>query len=139
MTQNAMVTKVLGDGRAYVSVKRQSACAKDCSECGSCAFTDIKPVSALAGNLAGAKEGDIVLIESKTKSIIGIAALVYLIPLALFFAGYGIASSFEASPMPYAALGAVAGWVIAWIYNRSLIKRGASSCDIVSVLKERAR
>ena len=34
MVQTAKVTRLLPDGRAEVSVKRQSACGHDCSKCG---------------------------------------------------------------------------------------------------------
>ncbi|MCL2081588.1 MAG: SoxR reducing system RseC family protein [Oscillospiraceae bacterium] len=40
----------------------------------------------------GAKPGDTVIIESAARRILGLAALVYLLPLVLFFAGYAVSA-----------------------------------------------
>ena len=92
MTQNAVVTEVVGD-RARIQVKRVSACAHDCERCGGGCGEMMKsaPVSVLAKNPLGAKPGDRVVVASDTGSILGVAALVYLFPILLFFIGYFVA------------------------------------------------
>ena len=137
MEQNAVVTSVLDNGSAYVSVRRQSACAKDCSKCVDCALSYNKSITALADNPVCAVEGDIVLVRSDTKSVMTIAALVYIVPLLLFFLGYGMAASYDVTPFPCAAAGGLTGWLLCWIYNRRLMKKHTASCIIVSVLKKR--
>jgi sigma-E factor negative regulatory protein RseC len=50
------------------------------------------PVSVLAKNPLGAAPGDRVVVASDSRSILGAAALVYLLPLLLFFVGYFVVS-----------------------------------------------
>ena len=97
MTQNAVVKKVVAD-MAEIEVRRVSACGHDCSQCGGgCAeLTRTGPVVVLARNPLKAQPGDTVVVESSTRSILGFAAVVYLLPLVLFLAGYLAASSLGA-------------------------------------------
>lgn len=99
MTQNAVVKHLTGDGWAEIEVQRVSACGHDCSQCGGgCAeLTRSGPVRALARNPLDAQPGDRVVVESSSARILGYAALVYLLPLALFFAGYCIACALGAA------------------------------------------
>lgn len=90
MVQTAKVTRIIDDTRAEISVKRQSACGHDCSQCaGGCSELMVSPtVAVVAENLVHAMPGDTVTVESSTKKILGAAVLVYLVPFLLFFAGY---------------------------------------------------
>lgn len=89
MTQTATVIEVTG-GKARIQVKRVSACAHNCEQCGGGCSEMMKsaPVSVLAKNPLGAKPGDRVIIASDSGSILGAAVLVYLLPIVLFFVGY---------------------------------------------------
>ena len=89
MTQDAIVTKIVDDRMAVVTVERGSACGGNCVSCGACSFKNI--ISTEAVNKISAAVGDRVVIESQSSSIIGAAALVYMVPLAAFFAGYILA------------------------------------------------
>ena len=86
MTQIATVTGLPGPGTALVAVVRQSACAHECAECGGCGG---KP-----GSLTGRAETELpVSLGGKGElyssgKVLGIAALVYLLPAALFLLGY---------------------------------------------------
>ena len=95
MTQNAVVKRLVAD-MAEIEVRRVSACGHDCSQCGGgCAeLTHSGPVVVLASNPLNAQPGDTVVVESSSKSILGFAAVVYLLPLALFLIGYLIAKGF---------------------------------------------
>ena len=95
MTQTATVIEVVGNN-ARVQVKRVSACAHNCEECGGGCSEMMKsaPVSVLAKNPLGAKPGDRVIVASDTGSILGAAALVYLLPIVLFFIGYFVFQAF---------------------------------------------
>lgn len=139
MTQNAVVTKLAGDGWAQIEVKRVSACGHDCSQCGGgCAeLTRTGPVTVLARNPVGARPGDRVVVESATKSILGFAAVVYLLPLVLFFAGYLIAHALGAGEGAALAIGGVCfalSLAIAVFVDRRAAKRRGELFSIVSVL-----
>lgn len=105
MTQNAVVRRLVA-GQAEIEVRRVSACGHSCEECGGGCSELVRtgPVVVLADNPLNAQPGDKVVVESSTRSILGFAAVVYLLPLVLFFAGYFIAG----------ALGAGEGAALAW-------------------------
>ena len=90
MTQDAVVTRLLPKGMAEVAVARTTACGGNCGSCESCIFQgEIKTV---ARNLIDARPGQKVVIASKTSTVFRAAALVYLMPIALFILGYALAS-----------------------------------------------
>ena len=91
MTQNGVVTKLLDGGRAEVSVERGTACGGHCDGCETCIYASTLRIAAV--NDVFAKPGDRVILESGTKSVIGAAALVYLLPVLLFFAGYAVGAA----------------------------------------------
>jgi len=78
MTQIATVEKVLAGGYAEISVPRKSACGHDCEECAGCGMTGAA-IHARARNDVGAQKGDKVVVESSTKKLLGVVALVYLL------------------------------------------------------------
>lgn len=92
MTQRAVVDTVFDNGYARVTVERQSACGHDCSQCGG-ACGESSKLSVTAKNSIHAAAGDSVTIETATSGVIGAAALVYLVPIAMCLAAYFIASA----------------------------------------------
>ena len=86
MKQNGTVTKLLDRGRALVAVERTTACGGHCGGCEACVFDSRLLIE--AENTICARPGEQVVLESETKRVLGAAALVYLLPVALFFAGY---------------------------------------------------
>ena len=110
MTQIATVERILDPGHAEISVPRKSACGHDCEECAGCGVTGAA-VHARARNPIGAAPGQKVVVESSTKKMLRIVALVYLIPVVLFFLGYFAAMAATASvAVQYTA--AAAGFVL---------------------------
>ena len=91
MTQNAVVTKILPDGMAEVSVIRGTACGSSCSNCDSCIFNS--EIKTAAKNIISAFPGQKVVISTKSSKIYGALFLVYILPFIMFFIGYIIASS----------------------------------------------
>ena len=87
MTQIATIERDLGGGYAEISVPRKSACGHDCEECAGCGMTGAA-IKARARNDIGAQPGDKVVVESSTKKIFGVVALVYVLPVVLFLLGY---------------------------------------------------
>ena len=133
MTQIATVERILDSGQAEISVPRKSACGHDCEECAGCGVTGAA-VHAKALNPIGALPGQKVVVESSTKKMLRIVALVYLIPVALFFLGYLAAMAVTASvAVQYtaAAAGFILGILGAISYDRRLRARGGLSFTIV--------
>lgn len=140
MTQTAVVTELMGN-RARIRVKRVSACAHDCAHCGGGCSEMMKsaPVSVLARNPLGAQPGDRVVVASDTGSILGAAALVYLLPIVFFFAGYFMAKAFGAGES--AALWAGGGSfvlsaVLIALAERGMKKRKRDLFTIVEICKD---
>lgn len=87
MTQQVKVLRVYEDGTAQVVHVRQSACSGDCHQCAGCGAAR-ETVILTARNPIGAAEGDVVTVESASSPVLKAAAVVYILPLLLFFAGY---------------------------------------------------
>ena len=94
MTQIATVERILDQNHAEISVPRKSACGHDCEECAGCGVTGTA-VKARAVNPIGAQPGQKVVVESSTQKMLGIVALVYAIPVALFLVGYVVAFALD--------------------------------------------
>lgn len=133
MTQIATVERILDTDHAVISVPRKSACGHDCEECAGCGVSGAA-VRAKAVNPVGAKPGQKVVVQSDTKKMLRIVALVYLIPVALFIIGYVVMALLGTSiAMQYtvAIAGFLAGIAAAVGYDRHLRARGGLSFTIV--------
>ena len=87
MEQTVLVKRVLEDGSAEVLRVRESACSGDCHKCSGCGSSQQTMVIP-AENPIGAKVGDWVVIEAKSGAVLKAAAMLYIVPLVLFIAGY---------------------------------------------------
>ena len=92
MTQIATVKRLVENGKAEILVQRQSACGHDCANCGGCGPGSAAQLTAVADNDLGARPGDTVRVESGSGRVLGLAALLYLIPFLLLFVGYFVAA-----------------------------------------------
>lgn len=72
---------------ARIVIKRQTACGENCANCGGCSE---KYNEVTARNEMGALPGDTVLIEMDDKTVLSAAFWVYIFPLMIFLAGYGV-------------------------------------------------
>ncbi len=95
MTNDAIVTKLMPNNTAEVMVTRLTACGGNCGSCEGCVCGN--EVRAIANNPLGAKPGQKVLIESQSSKVFGAVALVYIMPIVLFLAGYLAAAAIGAS------------------------------------------
>ena len=86
MTQIATVEKLLPGGYAEISVPRKSACGHDCEECAGCGMTGAA-IKARAKNDPNAQPGEKVVVESSTRKLLGVVALVYVLPVVCFLRG----------------------------------------------------
>ena len=132
MTQIATVERLLYRDYAVISVPRKSACGHDCEECAGCGVTGAA-VEARAANPIGAEPGQKVVVQSDTQKMLGIVAMVYLIPVVLFLACY-LGTMLLVSPSAAGIAGGVgfaAGIGIAVLYDRRLRRQGGLRFTIV--------
>lgn len=95
MTNEGVVTKLLPNSTAEVAVARSTACGGNCGSCEACAFQNT--LKTVAANKIGALPGQRVIVETSSSVIFGAAALVYIMPLLFFIAGYTVAALLGAS------------------------------------------
>lgn len=119
MQQTATVTKLLPGKKAELTVHRQTACGHDCSNCGGCGELVTKPIIVIADNTVGADVGDSVVITGSSKQVLGLAAIVYLVPFVLFFVLYAVAAV-ASLPIPevWGCIGFFLGILIAVLVNK---------------------
>lgn len=133
MFQKAVVKKVIDARHAEIEVQRQGACSHDCEKCGGCG-TPTERIRATAINQAGAEPGDIVTVEGSSKQILGMAAIVYAIPIILFFALYAVCAALGVSE-GLSILAGIAGFVIGILlaigHNRRVKQSGKIVFTIV--------
>lgn len=108
MTQQGTIKKLLPDGMAEIEVTRRSACGHDCAKCGGCGGLETQTLYVTARNRAKADVGERVLIEGETGQVLGLAMLVYVLPIVLLFVGYALGSVLFTG----AAAGALGGGVL---------------------------
>ncbi len=127
MTQIATVKRLVGEKNAEVLVRRLSACGHDCARCGGCGPESAAQVAAVAGTALGARPGDTVRVESESGQVLGMAAVLYLVPFVLLFAGYFAASGVlklgEGASVAVGLLCMAAGFAASWLLDRRARKR----------------
>ena len=87
MEQLVRVQKLNDDGTAQVLHIRESACSGDCHQCSGCGAVQQK-LLLTARNPIGATPGQIVIIRADSGPVLTGAAMLYILPLVLFFLGY---------------------------------------------------
>ena len=131
MTQIATVERLLDSGYAEISVPRKSACGHDCEECAGCGMTGAA-IKARARNTADAQPGDKVVVESSTKKLFGVIALVYLLPVIFFLLGYFLSEGLSESLRYVIAIAAaVVSFLPSILYDRYAKRREALTYEIV--------
>ena len=134
MVQIATVEKLIDDEHAEISVPRKSACGHDCADCAGCGVTG-HAVHAVAKNPIHATPGDKVVIESSTRKVMWVVALVYVIPLVCFFLGYAVGNAaLHWGDRMSGLMGAiffVLGLIPAFLYDRYVKKSGSLEYHIV--------
>lgn len=118
MTQIATVEKNLESGFVEISVPRKSACGHDCEECAGCGMTGAA-IHARASDPVGVKPGDKVVVQSETKKLLGVVALVYLLPVLAFLLGYFLSEGLaESTRYIIAIAAAIAAFIPSIFYDR---------------------
>ena len=121
MEQQAQVIRIVNSTTARVAVKRKSACSGDCHTCHGCPHPD-EIVMVDADNFVGAQKGDDVIVRSDTNRVLKLAAMLYLMPLVLFFLGYFVMPGGEGARLAVGGAAFVMGILICVWVSRSMKK-----------------
>lgn len=134
MEQRVKVCQCRSDGTADVIHVRQSACSGDCHKCSGCGAAKQTLVLTVQ-NPIGATVGDVVYIQSESGPVLAAAAVLYMLPLILFFLGFLLG---EAWKMGAAAggIGFALGIVLAILYDRLVVKRKKTVYTITGYVKD---
>ncbi len=85
MSEKGVVVR-LEDDQAIIEMEA----SKDCEACGACRYSREGRMVTPVANILRAKVGDSVEIEIEPQVVLAAAAVVYILPIVLFFAGYTI-------------------------------------------------
>ena len=136
MEQQAQVIRIVSDATARVAVKRKSACSGDCHTCHGCPHPD-EIVMVDADNPVGAQKGDTVIVRSDTGRVLKLAAMLYLMPLVLFFLGYFLVPGGSGPRLGAGGAAFAVGIAICVFVSRSMKKNDREMhFSIVRVLDE---
>ena len=130
MTQIATVSRILSNDRVLVRVARKTACGHDCENCGGCGVSGgYMEVTALCA--IPVSPGDTVELSSGN-GVLAIAAVVYLLPLVLFLAGY-LVSGGLAESLRYVCggVGFAGGIALAVVCDRFVRRKRAVTYQIL--------
>lgn len=117
MEQRAHVRAVREDGTAQVAVIRESACSGDCHKCSGCgAATETLIFDAV--DTVGVRPGEVVIVRSESGPVLAGAAVLYMLPLALFFLGYLAGQQWLGQGALVGCLSFLAGIAAAAVYDR---------------------
>lgn len=136
MTQTAIVKRIVSAHVAEVSLMRQLECGLSCKSCEGCPQRPKEEIFALAENTVGATVGSVVEVESNSGNAIGIAALVYLVPILGLILGYlvGDLLAFGEGLCVLCAFGGlIVGAIPAVLLDRMLGKREKPEFTILRV------
>ena len=122
MQQLVRVRQIHDDGTATVIHIRESACSGDCHKCSGCGAAK-EAIVLEANNPIGAKPGDLVTVESATGPVLKAAAVMYLVPMVLFFAGYAVGAAFWQQGALVGCLAFAASICLAVVYDRKVVRK----------------
>ena len=138
MSQNAFVKKRLDGHTVQVSLMRQMECGLSCMGSGGCDHCGMKPqeeLLALASDSVGVQPGDIVEVDSRAGSAVGVSMLVFVLPIVTMILGYVLGQSTlhlgEWQALLAALAGLDVGFLPAWAYNRALTKKQGPEFTVV--------
>ena len=122
MRQLVQIKETRSDGKAQVICVRESACSGDCHKCAGCGAQQQTMVFE-AVNAIGAKPGDMVIVESETGPVLAAAAVLYMVPILLFFLGYFLGATLWNLGALLGCMAFVAGIALAVVYDRQVVRK----------------
>ena len=126
MEQLVRVRETFDDGTAMVIHVRESACSGDCHNCSGCGAAK-ETILLKAKNPIGASRGDVVILESATGPVLKAAAVMYMVPMLLFFVGYFAGDVLWQRGALVGSLAFVAAIALAVLYDRKIGKNDKTS------------
>ena len=138
MEQRVVVRQVHDDGTADVIHIRESACSGDCHKCSGCGAAK-EAVVFNADNPIGARAGDLVKVESSTAPVLKAAAVLYILPLVLFFLGYYLGTLPGNFGPAGGGLGFALGVGIVLAYDRLVVRRANLHYTITAFAEKTAQ
>ena len=129
MQQKVKVLTCRPDGTAQVMLVRESACSGDCHKCSGCGAVAQKMLLTVR-NPIGAKPGDLVNIESASGPVLKGAAILYMLPLALFIGCYLVGMQWHLGGLTGLG-GFVLGLLAAMLYDRRVVKKTNTEYTII--------
>ena len=121
MEQLVRVRETFDDGTAMVVHVRESACSGDCHKCSGCGAAK-ETILLKAKNPIGARRGDLVKLESETGPVLKAAAMLYMLPMLLFFLGYFAGDRLWHAGALVGCIAFAAGIALAVFYDRKIGK-----------------
>ena len=118
MEQIVRVHRLRPDGMADVILVRESACSGDCHKCSGCGAAK-ETLLFEAVNPIGARPGELVIIRSESGPVLAGAAVLYMVPLALFFLCYYLGDRFGMGGL-MGVHGCGLGFILAAVYDRKV-------------------
>lgn len=134
MEQNVRVQRTFENGTAEVLLIRESACSGDCHKCSGCGAQK-ETMLVTAVNAIGAKVGDQVVIESATGPVLKAAAMLYILPVVLFLAGYLLGEHLWSKGPLLGVIGIIVGLLLVKLYDRHLQKKKDPIYTITSYVR----
>ena len=135
MEQLVRVRETYDDGTALVMHVRESACSGDCHKCSGCGAAK-EPLLLKAENPIGARRGDLVKVESASGPVLKAAAVLYMLPMVLFFAGYFAGDSLWQRGALVGCAAFVAGIGLAVLYDRKIGKTEKNGYTITGFVEK---
>ena len=122
MDQLVRIREVYDNGTAQVICIRESACSGDFHKCSGCGAAK-EAILLTVDNPIGADVGDLVNLRSETGPVLKAAMVLYMMPLVLFFVGYGLAAALNMSGALFGSLAFAASIVLIVMYDRRMAKK----------------
>ena len=122
MEQVVRVKESYPDGTAQVVIVRESACSGDCHKCSGCGAAK-ETLLITAQNPIRAERGSLVTVRSESGPVLKAAAVLYVMPMVLFFLGYALGAAIGISGGLVGGLGFILGVALVIIYDRRFAKK----------------
>ena len=129
MEQLVRVKETFDDGTALVIHVRESACSGDCHKCSGCGAAK-ETILLKVENPIGACRGDLVAVESATGPVLKAAAMLYMLPMMLFFIGYFTGDALWQRGLLTGCAAFIGGIALAVLYDRKISKNDQTSYTI---------
>lgn len=121
MEQIVRVQRIVGDGVAEVIRVRESACSGDCHQCSGCGAAQ-ETIQFRANDPIGVDPGDLVVVSTKSAPLLGATAVLYMVPLALFYVGFYLGSLLGSGALG-GCIAFVLGIALAVLYDRKVLSK----------------